>query len=269
MGPLISVAELRDSYEDHRIIDVQFTLGGPPSREEYLARHLPTATHLPVEGALSGHAGSEGRHPLPVLESVKTALELCGVHDGDSVVVYDGRSSLSAARAWWVLRYFGFTSVRVLNGGMAAWIDAGEETTTEIPEVVRGTVTLSPGHESLVELAVIADIARRGELWDVRAAERYRGEVEPIDAAAGHVPGAHNAPATQFFDESGCYLPVPALRDHAQSLGIKAGDTLMCGSGITAAQVALGLAAADVPVGVYVGSWSEWSFDPTRPIAST
>lgn len=268
MSQLISATELRHSLSDHVILDVQFTLGGPPSMDEYSAAHLPEARHLAIDGDLSAPPGPHGRHPLADLDTVTSALIRCGVRDGDSVVVYDGRTSLSAGRAWWVLRYYGFDTVRVLDGGLAAWISEGGAVTTEVPNVQPGDVTLSAGHLPLLTLPDAAAAARVGHLWDVRAPERYRGDVEPIDAVAGHIPGARNAPAAGFQDESGRFLPAAELRRHALALGIEPGDAASCGSGVTAAQVALGLEEAGIQVGVYIGSWSEWSSDPARPVAT-
>jgi thiosulfate/3-mercaptopyruvate sulfurtransferase len=268
MSHLITAEELTRTYGDKVVLDVQFTLGGPPSIEEYERAHLPGARHLSIDGDLSGEPGIRGRHPLPSVEALTAALVRCGVSDGDQVVVYDARTSLAAARAWWVLRHFGFSDVRVLDGGLAAWVESGGTVTTDVPDVAPGSVALSQGHCEVLDVIGAATAAEEGRLWDVRAAERYRGEVEPIDRVAGHIPGARNAPATLFQDADGRYLPADALAAHAARLGISAGDAVSCGSGITAAQVALGLAEAGIPVGVYVGSWSEWSSDPQRPVAT-
>ncbi|WP_051208044.1 sulfurtransferase [Propionicicella superfundia] len=268
MTALIGAAELRETYADHVVLDVQFTLGGPPSGDEYRTAHLPGARHLAVDGDLSAAPGEHGRHPLPPAEAVTAALERCGVRDGDDVVVYDRRTSLSAARAWWVLRYFGFDAVRVLDGGMDAWVELGGPVTTEVPGTAPGSVRLTPGHLPLLDAAGAAAAAAAGRLWDVRTPQRYRGEAEPVDTVAGHIPGARNAPAGDFQDPSGRFLPADRIRRHAAALGLSAGDATSCGSGITAAQVALALAEAGIPVGVYVGSWSEWIADPTRPVAT-
>lgn len=268
MKHLISADELGDTYAAHVVLDVQFTLGGPPSRDEYALAHLPGARHLAVDGDLSAAPGPRGRHPLPTGAAVAAALSRCGVSDGDDVVVYDKRTSLAAARAWWVLRYFGFTTVRVLDGGMDAWAAAGGDLTTDVPVVQPGSVHLSPGALPLLDVVAAGTAAAAGRLWDVRAAERYRGESESVDPVAGHIPGARNAPASGFQDASGHYLAPERIRLHAADLGIASGDAVSCGSGITAAQVALALAEAEIPAGVYIGSWSEWIADPTRPVAT-
>ncbi len=268
MTPMIEAAELLATYADYVVLDVQFTLGGPPSEDEYRVAHLPGARHLSIEGDLSSAPGAHGRHPLPDIAQVEAGLVRCGVRDGDCVVAYDAKTSLAAARAWWVLRYFGFANVLVLNGGMAAWVAAGGSVTTDIPEVEPGGVHLKPGGMPLLSAESAAVDASQGRLWDVRAPERFRGDSEPIDRVAGHIPGARNAPATAFQDETGHFLPPAEIAEVAAGFGISPGDATSCGSGITAAQVALALAQASIPVGVYVGSWSEWIADPRRPVAT-
>ncbi len=260
-APLISAGELLETYADHVVLDVQYTLGGPPSEQEYAVAHLPGAAHLSMDRDLAGQPGPLGRHPLPSRAQFETALQRCGVNDGDSIVVYDGRTSLSAGRAWWLLRHFGVDTVRVLDGGLAAWLEAGgpvATAATDEPKRPLGSIRLTADRDDVVSIAEAAELARDGRLWDVRAAERFRGEVEPIDPVAGHIPGARNAPATDLLRPDGTFKSASALGEHARALGIEPGDATSCGSGVTAAQAALAWAIAGIPVKVFVGSWSQW-----------
>ena len=212
MSFLVSAHELARLLEagGTRVLDVQFALGGPPSIELYAAGHIPGAPHLPLEPALAGPAGERGRHPLPDPEVLQEHLRRCGVDDDSSIVVYDQQTSLAAGRAWWILRWAGLTDVRVLDGGLAAWAAAGFPVASASPAPMatdqadatqglggaerRGTVTVRPGSLPVLELADVPRVAADGILVDVRAPERYRGEVEPIDPVAGHIPGAVNLP---------------------------------------------------------------------------
>lgn len=270
MTSLISAAELRDHYDDLVVVDVQYALGGPPSTQLYASGHLPGAAHLAMDTDLAGAPGPGGRHPLPDREVFAAALRRCGIDDDSSVVVYDQQTSLAAARAWWLLRHFGFDRVRVLDGGLAAWQRQGGPVVTDAVDPAPGSVILRDAAtgEPAVGVAEAAAAGAAGRLWDVRAEERFRGEVEPIDPVAGHVPGARNAPAAQLLRPDGTFRPASELIEQAAAWGIRAGDTLYCGSGVTAAQAALGLAEAGIPTSVFVGSWSQWITDPSRPVAT-
>jgi len=177
---------------------------------------------------------------------------------------------MAAARAWWVFRYFGLDDVRVLDGGLAAWKTAGGEVTTAVPEDAAGTFTASPGHVPALDAEGAAALASSGVLLDARAPERFAGEVEPIDPVAGHIPGAVNAPTTANVDASGHFLPAEELQERFAALGADGSTEVgaYCGSGVTAAHEALALEIAGIKAPVYVGSWSEWITDPTRPIAT-
>lgn len=267
---LISAAELRERRGEVVVLDVQYTLDGQ-GPQLYAAAHLPGAPHLDLDTVLADPPGAGGRHPLPAAGRVQDGLRAVGLHDDSEVVVYDQESSLGAARAWWVLRWAGQSRVRVLDGGLAAWLRAGGETTTAVPEVETGTITVRPGSVPVLEADDVPRlIAEGGTLLDARTAERFRGEVEPIDTEAGHIPGAHNLPVAQVLNPDGTF-PSPeairsALADHGIPLDGPVGT--MCGSGITAAQLTLALREAGIESVPYIGSWSEWIRDPDRPRAT-
>ncbi|MBD3783939.1 MAG: sulfurtransferase [Micrococcales bacterium] len=272
MGALISADDLAGELARGgvRVLDVQYTLASTPGRELYAAGHLPGAPFLDLDTALAGPPGARGRHPLPDPEVLQEALRACGVGDDDEVVVYDQRTSLSAARAWWVLRWAGHPQVRVLDGGLAAWERAGHAVTTEVPAPDRGDLVVRPGSVPVLDADGAATMARTGVLLDVRSAERYRGEVEPIDRVAGHVPGSVNLPMTELLADDGTFLPPARIRERAAAVGVHR-DTPVgtsCGSGVTAAQMALALHTVRIDAVPYVGSWSEWVEDASRPVAT-
>lgn len=251
------------------VLDVQYALRGIPGRELYAAAHLPGAPFLDLDAALAGPPGARGRHPLPDPVVLQDALRTAGLDDDTQVVVYDQQTSLGAARAWWVLRWAAHPQVRVLDGGLAAWQRAGLPVTTEIPSPAPGSITVRPGSVPVLDAEGAASMARAGVLLDVRAPERYRGETEPIDHTAGHVPGAVNLPMTDLLAPDGTFLPPEQVRRAAAAVGVHR-DTPVgtsCGSGVTAAQMSLALASAGIDSVPYVGSWSEWIEDPSRPVA--
>jgi thiosulfate/3-mercaptopyruvate sulfurtransferase len=272
MSALVSADELAVLMEHGRVVvlDVQYELLGPPGSELYAAGHLPGARHLDLDGALAGPPGPAGRHPLPDPLALEAALRACGVDDSGEVVVSDQHTSLAAGRAWWVLRWAGHPGVRVLDGGMAAWVRAGYPVTTEVPRPDPGDVRVRPGSVPVLDAQGAAAMARGGVLLDVRAPERYRGEAEPIDPVAGHVPGAVNLPMSELLSDDGRFLPPDRVRAVAAAHGVHR-DTPVgttCGSGVTAAQAALALHEAGITAIPYVGSWSEWIADPVRPVAT-
>lgn len=269
MSTLITAAELASALDAGtvRVLDVQYSLAGEgPSL--YAAAHLPGAPHLDLDAVLAGPAGEGGRHPLPDVDTLQDGLRAVGVHEGDSVVVYDQRTSLSAARAWWVLRWAGLTDVQVLDGGLAAWQDAGLEVTTEVPTPTPGDVTVAVGSVPVLDAEGAARTGADGILLDSRAAERFRGETEPIDPVAGHIPGARNAPMADQLEADGRFRSSESLRDYFEGLGVdgKSDVGTYCGSGVTAAHTALALHLAGFEAAPYIGSWSHWITDPERPI---
>lgn len=251
------------------LLDVRWWLGGPPGVEAYAEGHLDGAVFVDLDTDLSGPAGVGGRHPLPTAGAFTEAMRRLGVSGGRPVVVYDAGDGMPAARAWWCLRYFGHDDVRVLDGGYRAWLAVGLPVTTEVPAPAAGDFTADPGHLPLLDADGAAALARTGVLLDVRAAERYRGEVEPIDPVAGHIPGAVSAPGTDSTRADGRLHDPAALRDRFAGLGVSAESTVgaYCGSGVTAAQAVLALRVAGYDAALYVGSWSDWVSDETRPVA--
>jgi thiosulfate/3-mercaptopyruvate sulfurtransferase len=275
MDAIIHASRLVREVEGDRppvLLDIRWQLGGPPGRPEYEAGHLPGAVYVDLDTELAGPPGAAGRHPLPNLEVFAAAMRRAGVRRERPLVVYDGGQGWAAARAWWLLRWSGHPSVRVLDGGLAAWKAVGGPLSTHPPAPAEGDFTPVPGALPLLGADEAAALARRGVLLDARAAERYRGEVEPIDPAAGHIPGAVSAPTMENLTEEGLFRPAEELAARFGSLGVDAGAKtqvgVYCGSGVSAAHEVLALAVAGIPAALYIGSWSEWSSDPTRPVAT-
>ena len=267
-----ALADELASTDPPTLLDVRWTLGGPPGRPEYEAGHLPGAIFVDFDTELCGEPGA-GRHPLPDPETLQRALRAAGVRADHPVVVYDGGSGLPASRAWWTLRWAGHPRVRLLDGGLAAWSAAGLPLDTEVPEPAPGDFTVRPGAMPVLDAAAAAElVAGGGVLVDVRAAARYRGETEPIDPVAGHVPGAVNLPVTEQVGPDGRFRPGEELRARFAGVGVEPGVPVgaYCGSGVTAAQAVLALHLAGRPdAALYVGSWSDWITDPRRPVART
>jgi len=277
--PLVDVESLASELAGGTppvLLDVRWRLGGPPGIDSYRAGHLPGAAFVNLDTDLAGSPGSGGRHPLPTAADFEAAMRRLGVRSGYPVVVYDDGDSTIAARAWWTLRYFGHDQVRVLDGGFRAWADAGQPVSVDEPETAAGDFTATAGQLPLLDAAGAAALARSGVLLDARAGERYRGEVEPVDPAAGHIPGAVSAPTAANVGPDGRFLPPGELRRRFEGLGVTAarpgvldlGVGAYCGSGVTAAHEVLALELAGVPASLYVGSWSAWTADPSRPIAT-
>ncbi|MBI0299118.1 sulfurtransferase [Streptomyces sp. PRKS01-29] len=273
MHAIITASDLMGELaEDHPplLLDVRWQLGGPPGRPAYEAGHLPDAVYVDLDTELAGPPGKSGRHPLPDLSAFAAAMRRAGVSQDRRVVAYDGGQGWAAARAWWLLRWAGHPSVRVLDGGLPAWTAAGGPLTTEVPDVPEGDFVPRPGALPLLEADDAAALARRGVLLDARAGERYRGEIEPIDPVGGHIPGAISAPTAENVTEDGHFLPAERLAERFAALGATedAEVGVYCGSGVSAAHQVLALAVAGVPAALYVGSWSEWSSDDARPVAT-
>jgi thiosulfate/3-mercaptopyruvate sulfurtransferase len=269
---LITVPELAGAMGSFTLLDVRWRLGGPPGRELYGAGHIPGAAFVDLDGDLAAPPGAGGRHPLPATADFETAMRRAGVRDDRPVVVYDDADATAAARAWWLLRYFGHPSVRVLDGGFRAWSAAGRPVAPPAPEQagVSGDFTARPGHLGLLDADAAAGRARTGLLLDARAGERYRGEVEQVDPVAGHIPGAVSAPTSENVNPDGTFKPAADLAARFAALGAVAGRPVAayCGSGVTAAHEVLALTQAGIPADLYVGSWSNWITDPARPVAT-
>ncbi|MEU8802623.1 sulfurtransferase [Spirillospora sp. NPDC048819] len=273
MHPLIEVPALDRLLRRQTpvvLLDVRWHLAGPPGIESYRKGHLPGAVFVDLDRDVAGPPGPGGRHPLPEPVVFESAMRRAGVSEDSLVVVYDDADSMSAARVWWSLRYFGHERVRVLDGGYRAWTEAGRPVSTDEPDVKPGDFIADPGRLPVLDAEGAAELATAGVLLDARAAERYRGEQEPVDPVAGHIPGARNAPTSGNVGVDGRFLPSDLLRERFAKLG--ATDALdvgaYCGSGVTAAHEILALTLAGIPAALYVGSWSDWVRNPSNPIAT-
>ncbi|HWI32479.1 MAG TPA: sulfurtransferase [Microbacterium sp.] len=254
-----------------RLLDVRWRLDRPDGRPEYLDGHIPGAVYVDLDHELAEHgAPTDGRHPLPSTARLQSAARRWGLNDGETVVVYDDLKSLSAARAWWLLTDAGVADVRILDGSLRAWTNAGGELETGDIVPAPGTVTLSSGRLPQLRIDEAADLATDGVLIDVRAADRYRGEVEPIDPRAGHVPGAVNRFTGANVDAEGRFLEPDTLRREFAALGATDGEPVgvYCGSGVTASHAFVALTLAGYSPALYPGSWSQWSNHPDRPVAT-
>ncbi|WP_030225736.1 sulfurtransferase [Streptomyces sp. NRRL WC-3626] len=277
MNAIISASALASALKGANppvLLDVRWQLstavasGEPPfdGRAAYREGHLPGAVFVDLDGELASAPGGNGRHPLPDLAVFGAAMRRAGVSSGTPVVVYDGGMGWGAARAWWLLRWTGHPDVRVLDGGLPSWEGPLE---TSVPRPAEGDFVPEPAESGLLDADGAAALARSGVLLDARAGERYRGEVEPIDRVGGHIPGAVSAPTTDNVGADGRFLPAGELGARFKGLGVEQGAPVgvYCGSGVSGAHEVLALAVAGIPAALYVGSWSEWSADPERPVA--
>ncbi|QNE74375.1 sulfurtransferase [Streptomyces finlayi] len=271
MKPIITASECASESAGPRppvLLDIRWQLGGPHGRPDYEAGHLPGAVFVDLDAELAGPAGKGGRHPLPDPEEFGAVMRRAGVSRDTPVVVYDGGQGWAAARAWWLLRWTGHLDVRVLDGGLAAW---SGELSTGTPTPAEGDFRPEPGALPLLDADAAAALARSGLLLDARAAERYRGDVEPIDRVGGHIPGAVSAPTAENVGEDGRFLPAERLAARFGGLGAD-GDAgaigVYCGSGVSGAHEVLALELAGHRAALYAGSWSEWSSDASRPVAT-
>lgn len=273
MTNFVTPEELHDLRSDGaavRVIDVRWRLDRPDGRTEYLGGHIPGAVYVPLDTELSTHGdAADGRHPLPSTAVLQAAARRWGLRNGDLVVAYDDANGLAAARAWWLLRQGGI-QVRVLSGGIRAWIDAGLPVATDDVVPAPGDVVLSEIGGDALTIDEAAAFPASGVLLDVRAPERYRGETEPLDPVAGHIPGARNLPTLLHLDEDGRMRDADAVRATFAAAGVTPGTPVAayCGSGVTAAHTALILDEVGLPAKVYPGSWSQWSNTPGRPVAT-
>lgn len=274
---LVSAADLAASLGDPalRILDCRFSLADPAAGEaDWRTRHIPGALYAHLDRDLSGpHAPGAGRHPWPQATAFAAWLGRVGVTPATRVVAYDAGDGAYAARLWWLLRSFGHARVAVLDGGLAAWTAAGLPLETVVPGIEPAPPY--PGRfatERLLDPAAVAARVAAGDLLvDVRGAERFRGEVEPIDRIAGHVPGARNRPYASNLRD-GRFRPAAELA--AQFDALLAGrppsaSIAMCGSGVTACHHLLAMAHAGRDgAALFTGSWSGWIEDPDRPVAT-
>jgi thiosulfate/3-mercaptopyruvate sulfurtransferase len=268
---LISAEELLAGLGRPVLLDVRWALGDARGRAKYLGGHLPGAVFVDLETELADPpSGADGRHPLPSLQRLQAAARRWGISQGDAVVAYDASGGMAAARAWWLLRWAGLTDVRLLDGGLEAWQRAGGPLEAGNVEREPGDVSVTGGGMPVLTIGQAAALpACGGVLLDARAGERYRGEVEPVDPRAGHVPGAVSAPTTGNLSPDGSFRPTAELRDRFTALGVGPGRQVgvYCGSGVTAAHQVAALAAAGIEAALWPGSWSQWCADPGRPAA--
>ncbi len=276
MKPLVEVSDLLVRLEDPlmRVLDARFELLDPAAgRRWYREGHVPGALYLDLDGDLARPqaAGTPGgRHPLPDMGAFAGHLGDLGVGDEHEVVVYDQGGSMYAARVWWMLRYLGHDRVRVLDGGYRAYLEAGGRTVTTGPHHPAARLSFRPRQEMLVtreELLGRLDDPSLA-IVDGRAPERYRGETEPLDPRAGHIPSAVNVPYGETMGAHGRLLSASELRERFAPVGARGEVVSYCGSGVSAAHNILALEAAGMPAArLYVGSWSDWCSHPDAPVA--
>ena len=280
--PLIDAEALRERLAAGAptvVVDTSFDLADPAAGERsYREGHLPGAHYLHLDRDLADHAPAadgrfRGRHPLPTREAFAATLTRLGIAPATPVVVYDRQGAMFAARAWWMLRWLGHREVTVLDGGLAAWRAVGGALESETPTAVAARLPYVPATSlvSTVDAVALQAGLGRVRLIDARAPERFRGDVEPLDPVAGHIPGALNRPFKDNLDAEGRFLAPAVL--HAAFLPLLAGRppaeaVHQCGSGVTACHNLLAMERAGLPgAALYPGSWSEWCADPARPVA--
>lgn len=291
MQTLITADELQgllDSPAPPHVLDVRWRLDRPDGSADHRAGHIPGAVYVDLDHELSEHGlpASEGRHPLPRLETLQRAARRWGLQPGRTVVVHDDLQNLAAARAWWLLRRAGVVDVRVLDGALEAWRRAGLPLETGAVRPEPSTIRLHDPRQELpqvaaagaVDLEAVTRLSARlsrglpGEalLVDVRAPERFTGEHEPIDPRAGHIPGAVNLPTSGNTDDDGRFLPSDALRARLRAAGAEKDRPVVsyCGSGVNAAHATLAAHLAGFEAVLYPGSFSQWSQHPELEVAT-
>ena len=272
-GPLISAGELDRLLTDRpapALLDVRWDLAAGARRDLYEQGHIPGAAFVDLDAELSSPPGRGGRHPLPDAAGFERAMRSAGVSADRAVIVYDEATAAAAARAWWLLRYFSHPAVAVLDGGLVAWRAAGLALEPGPQRPRRsGDFAARAGGMPILDAAGAHDVAGRGVLLDARTPERFRGETEPIDPVAGHIPGARNRPTILNVTDAGRFRSARELREAFARAGVGEGVEVgaYCGSGVTAAHQVLALELAGCRAALYPGSWSEWITDPARPVA--
>ncbi|WP_298251506.1 sulfurtransferase [uncultured Arthrobacter sp.] len=273
MKTLMDVQELQDRMTSGAqliLLDVRWALGDPHGHENYRAAHIPGAVYVDLQTQLCAPGGPGlGRHPLPHTDALQEAARQWGLDDDSTVVAYDDSGNLAAARLWWLLRDAGFDSVSLLDGGLTAWRAAGFEVEGGEEQHCVGSVTLSCGHMPVVAVPDLLDDATVDVLLDARAGERFRGEQEPVDPKAGHIPGAVSAPTMENLGRDRRFRPAAELRRRFGALGADRGRVAVyCGSGITAAHEIAALDIAGISASLFPGSWSQWSTTEGLPVAT-
>ena len=272
---LISTAELAENLDSRWVIaDCRYDLQRDNwGREQYLAAHVPGAAYVSVSTDMSAApTGANGRHPLPSRDAMAATFGRLGISDNVQVVAYDQDSGIFASRLWWMLRYAGHSNVAVLNGGWAKWVAEERPARSGTEHPAPATFTPHWNGDWQIDLEGVAGMYRHAEtlLLDARAPERFEGRIEPIDRVPGHIPGAANHPYRANLGEDNTLLPADTLRaqfQHALRGHTPAQTVMYCGSGVTACHNLLAMEHAGLPgARLYVGSWSEWSADPERPV---
>jgi len=274
---LITTEDLaaRLGASDLVVCDVRHDLAQPDAwgEAEYRRAHIPGALFVHLDRDLSGRkTGTNGRHPLPTPESAAGTFGRLGIDAHKQVIVYDQGSGMYAARLWWMLKWLGHAAAALLDGGFAKWVSEGRPASTEAAVPRAAHFTISRVMPTVNATGVAASLARRSlTLIDARVPERFRGEIEPLDPIAGHIPGARNRPYANNLQPDGTFKPPLALREEFMTLlaGTPASDVVhQCGSGVTACHNLLAMEVAGLPpTRLYPGSWSEWCADPARPMA--
>jgi len=269
-SPLISTVELAGRLDEPGLVvcDVRWYLTDPyRGRREYDVAHIPGAVFVDLHTELAGTVGG-GRHPLPTTYEFAAHLSRLGIARDDTVVAYDSAGGAVASRLWWMLRSIGHGRVLVLDGGYQAWEQAGQPTTDIAIARVPTGYPVVEGWSGIVDADDVADLVEDGTtLIDARAADRYRGEVEPIDQKAGHIPGAINRPHLDNLDTDGRHRSASELAERFADVG--SAPVVYCGSGVTACHELLAMSIAGITdARLYPGSWSDWSSQPDRPIAT-
>ena len=261
---LVDVDWLSKPRPEVRIADLRWAAASPPARQRYGEGHIPGAVYVDLDRDLS-RPGGPGRHPFPSEAAFAQVLARLGIGPTTQVVVYDDATGSIAARLWFMLRVHGHEKVSLLDGGLKAWAEAGRPLSREEPRI-----DPAPPRKLKLDRSRVLDreqVERRGDasLLDARAPERYRGEVEPLDKRAGHIPGAVNAPFAANLTAGLRFRPAAELY---QAYSAYTSPIVSCGSGVTACHDAFAIELAGLPPArLYVGSWSDWSSDPARPIA--
>jgi thiosulfate/3-mercaptopyruvate sulfurtransferase len=273
-GVLVDAKTLREQLDGPHppaVLDVRWALGDSHGHDHYRDGHIPGAVYADLDTELAAPPEPpRGRHPLPEIAQLQAAARHWGLRAGQPVVVYDNNGGLAAARAWWLLRWAGLPDVTILDGALTAWTTAGFDLVGGEQEVPPGDVSLAGGQLPVLTADAAAALARDGVLLDARAGERYRGETEPVDPRAGHIPGAISAPTSGNLTADGTFAAPAALRARYAALGASPDVTVgvYCGSGVTAAHDIAALAIAGFDAALFPGSWSAWSADARRPAAT-
>lgn len=277
MSYLINAIELHAQLGDPalRLVDCRFSIADiERGRRAYAEAHLPGAIYAHLEHDLSGPIvpGGTGRHPMPEPDQFRAVLGKLGIHQGCRVVAYDDANGAHASRLWFMLRWLGHDQVQVLDGGIKTWLEAGFETTAEVPTITPCTFVGQLRGELVWDAETLwrESQAGRARVVDARERPRYLGEHEPIDKIAGRIPGAISKPFAENLDAQGRFLPAERLAERFHDLHPQPGHEVVvyCGSGVTAAHDLLAMAEAGIEgVKLYAGSWSDWIAPGNRPIA--